>query len=195
MPPHSLILTIVDASMYVWMDWFGFNTGSAVAADGVIRMAMLLTQFSTATAAIAWMVVEWIKHGKPSVLVIVIVIVTGAVAGLVAITPVSSSVGPIGAIVIGFAFGVHGLGGTVGCILTGIFVSEILRGQGLAEGMTMGKQVGAQLIIIMVTTVYCGVLSLIILKIVDVTVGLRVDESEEQEGLDLSLHGERGYDL
>jgi Amt family ammonium transporter len=214
MPPHSLTLTIVGASM-LWVGWFGFNAGSAVAADGAAGMAMLVTQFSTATAAIAWMVIEWIKHGKPSVLGIV----TGAVAGLVAITPASGSVGPMGAIVIGFAsgvicfwgatslkqslgyddsldaFGVHGIGGIVGCILTGVFVSESLGGQGFAEGMTMGKQVGAQLISIIVTTVYCGVLSFIILKIVDETIGLRVDENDEQEGLDLSLHGERGYDL
>ena len=214
MPPHSLTLTVVGASM-LWVGWFGFNAGSAVAADGTAGMAMLVTQFSTATAAIAWMAVEWIKYGKPSVLGIV----TGAVAGLVAITPASGSVGPMGAIVIGFAsgvicfwgatslkqslgyddsldaFGVHGIGGIVGCILTGIFVSESLGGQGLAEGMTIGKQVGAQVLSIIVTIVYCGVLSLIILKIVDAIVGLRVDENEEQEGLDLSLHGERGYDL
>ena len=214
MPPHSLTLTVVGASM-LWVGWFGFNAGSAVAADGAAGMAMLVTQFSTATAAIAWMAVEWIKYGKPSVLGIV----TGAVAGLVAITPASGSVGPMGAIVIGFAsgvicfwgatslkqslgyddsldaFGVHGIGGIVGCILTGIFVSESLGGQGLAEGMTIGKQVGAQVLSIIVTIVYCGVLSFIILKIVDAIVGLRVDENEEQEGLDLSLHGERGYDL
>ena len=214
MTPHSLTLTVVGASM-LWVGWFGFNAGSAVAADGAAGMAMLVTQFSTATAAIAWMAVEWIKYGKPSVLGIV----TGAVAGLVAITPASGSVGPMGAIVIGFAsgvicfwgatslkqslgyddsldaFGVHGIGGIVGCILTGIFVSESLGGQGLAEGMTIGKQVGAQVLSIIVTIVYCGVLSLIILKIVDAIVGLRVDENEEQEGLDLSLHGERGYDL
>jgi len=214
MPPHNLTLTVVGASM-LWVGWFGFNAGSAVAADGAAGMAMLVTQFSTATAAIAWMAVEWIKYGKPSVLGIV----TGAVAGLVAITPASGSVGPMGAIVIGFAsgvicfwgatslkqslgyddsldaFGVHGIGGIVGCILTGIFVSESLGGQGLAEGMTIGKQVGAQVLSIIVTIVYCGVLSLIILKIVDAIVGLRVDENEEQEGLDLSLHGERGYDL
>jgi len=214
MTPHSLTLTVVGASM-LWVGWFGFNAGSAVAADGAAGMAMLVTQFSTATAAIAWMAVEWIKYGKPSVLGIV----TGAVAGLVAITPASGSVGPMGAIVIGFAsgvicfwgatslkqslgyddsldaFGVHGIGGIVGCILTGIFVSESLGGQGLAEGMTIGKQVGAQVLSIIVTIVYCGVLSFIILKIVDAIVGLRVDENEEQEGLDLSLHGERGYDL
>ena len=142
MPPHSLTLTVVGASM-LWVGWFGFNAGSAVAADGAAGMAMLVTQISTATAAIAWMFVEWAKHGKPSALGIV----TGAVAGLVAITPASGSVGPIGALVIGIvsgvvcfwgatslksqlgyddsldAFGVHGIGGIVGALLTGIFVA------------------------------------------------------------------------
>ena len=214
MPPHSLTLTVVGASM-LWVGWFGFNAGSALAADGAAGMAMLVTQVSTATAALAWMAVEWVKHGKPSVLGIV----TGAVAGLVAITPASGSVGPMGAIVVGFfsgvvcfwgatslkqklgyddsldAFGVHGIGGVVGCILTGIFVSEDLGGQGLAEGVTIGKQVVAQVLSLLVTIIYSGVLSFIILKIVDAIVGLRVDEDQEQEGLDLALHSERGYDL
>ncbi len=212
MTPHSLTLTIVGASM-LWVGWFGFNAGSAVAADGAAGMAMLVTQISTATAALAWMFVEWVKHGKPSVLGIV----TGAVAGLVAITPASGSVGPMGALVIGLAsgvlcfwgatslkqsmgyddsldaFGVHGIGGIVGCLLTGVFVAKGLGGQGLADGMTIGKQLGAQFISIIVTVVYCGVLSFIILKIVDATVGLRVEPDEEQDGLDLALHDERGY--
>jgi len=214
MPPHNLTLTVVGASM-LWVGWFGFNAGSALAADGTAGMAMLVTQISTATAALAWMAVEWAKHGKPSVLGIV----TGAVAGLVAITPASGSVGPMGAIVVGFAsgvicfwgatslkqklgyddsldaFGVHGIGGIVGCILTGIFVSSDLGGQGLADGVTIVKQVLAQIYSLLVTIIYSGVLSFIILKIVDAIVGLRVDEEQEQEGLDLSLHNERGYDL
>ena len=214
MPPHSLTLTVVGASM-LWVGWFGFNAGSAVAADGAAGMAMLVTQISTATAAIAWMFVEWAKHGKPSALGIV----TGAVAGLVAITPASGSVGPIGALVIGIisgvvcfwgatslktqlgyddsldAFGVHGIGGIVGALLTGIFVAEGLGGSGLAEGMTIGKQVWAQFLSIVVTVVWSGVLSFIILKIVDATVGLRVEEDEERMGLDLSQHNERGYNL
>ena len=176
MPPHSLTLTVVGASM-LWVGWFGFNAGSAVAADGAAGMAMLVTQISTATAAIAWMFVEWGKHGKPSALGIV----TGAVAGLVAITPASGSVGPIGALVIGIvsgvvcfwgatslkaqlgyddsldAFGVHGIGGIVGALLTGIFVAEGLGGVGLAEGMTIGKQVWAQFLSILVTLVWSGV--------------------------------------
>ena len=214
MPPHSLTLTVVGASM-LWVGWFGFNAGSAVAADGAAGMAMLVTQISTATAAVAWMFVEWAKHGKPSALGIV----TGAVAGLVAITPASGSVGPIGALAIGIvsgivcfwgatslksqlgyddsldAFGVHGIGGIVGALMTGIFVAEGLGGVGLAEGMTIGTQVWAQLLSIIVTVVWSGVLSFIILKIVDATVGLRVEEDEERQGLDLSQHNERGYNL
>ena len=214
MPPHSLTLTVVGASM-LWVGWFGFNAGSAVAADGAAGMAMLVTQVSTATAAVAWMFVEWAKHGKPSALGIV----TGAVAGLVAITPASGSVGPIGALAIGLvsgvvcfwgatslkaklgyddsldAFGVHGIGGIVGALLTGIFVSKGLGGNGLADGMTIGTQVWAQLLSIIITIAWSGILSFIILKIVDATVGLRVEEDEERQGLDLSQHNERGYNL
>jgi Amt family ammonium transporter len=211
MPPHNLTLTVVGASM-LWVGWFGFNAGSALAADGSAGMAMLVTHISTATAAIAWMLVEWSKHGKPSVLGIV----TGAVAGLVAITPASGHVGPMGALAIGLAsgivcfwgatslkqslgyddsldaFGVHGIGGIVGCVLTGIFAA---KGLGGLEDINIGEQLLAQLLSIIVTVVYCGVLSWVILKIVDATVGLRVDETQELEGLDLSLHDERGYDL
>ena len=214
MPPHSLTLTVVGASM-LWVGWFGFNAGSAVAADGAAGMAMLVTQISTATAAVAWMFVEWGKHGKPSALGIV----TGAVAGLVAITPASGSVGPIGALVIGLvsgvvcfwgatslkaklgyddsldAFGVHGIGGIVGALLTGVFVAKSLGGNGLAEGMTIGTQVWAQLLSIIITIAWSGILSFIILKIVDATVGLRVEEDDERMGLDLSQHNERGYNL
>ena len=214
MPPHSLTLTVVGASM-LWVGWFGFNAGSAVAADGAAGMAMLVTQISTATAAVAWMFVEWAKHGKPSALGIV----TGAVAGLVAITPASGSVGPIGALVIGLvsgvvcfwgatslksklgyddsldAFGVHGIGGIVGALLTGVFVAAGLGGNGLAEGMTIGTQVWAQLLSIIITIAWSGILSFIILKIVDATVGLRVEEDDERMGLDLSQHNERGYNL
>ena len=215
MPPHSLTLTVVGASM-LWVGWFGFNAGSALAADGAAGMAMLVTQISTATAALTWITIEWVKHGKPSVLGIV----TGAVAGLVAITPASGFVGPMAAIVIGLvsgvvcfwgatslkqslgyddsldAFGVHGIGGIVGCLLTGVFADPELGGMGFAEGITtIGQQVWAQFLSLVVTVVFSGVLSFIILKIVDAIVGLRVEENEEQEGLDLALHGERGYDL
>ena len=215
MPPHSLTLTVVGASM-LWVGWFGFNAGSALAADGAAGMAMLVTQISTATAALTWIAIEWVKHGKPSVLGIV----TGAVAGLVAITPASGFVGPMAAIAIGLvsgvvcfwgatslkqslgyddsldAFGVHGIGGIVGCLLTGVFADPELGGMGFAEGITtIGQQVWAQFLSLVVTVVFSGVLSFIILKIVDAIVGLRVEENEEQEGLDLALHGERGYDL
>ena len=215
MPPHSLTLTVVGASM-LWVGWFGFNAGSALAADGAAGMAMLVTQISTATAALTWITIEWVKHGKPSVLGIV----TGAVAGLVAITPASGFVGPMAAIAIGLvsgvvcfwgatslkqslgyddsldAFGVHGIGGVVGCLLTGVFADPELGGMGFAEGITtIGQQVWAQFLSLVVTVVFSGVLSFIILKIVDAIVGLRVEENEEQEGLDLALHGERGYDL
>ena len=213
MPPHSLTLTVVGASM-LWVGWFGFNAGSAVAADGAAGMAMLVTQISTATAAITWMFVEWGKHGKPSTLGIA----TGAVAGLVAITPASGSVGPIGAFVIGIAsgvicfwgavslkrqlgyddsldaFGVHGIGGIVGALLTGIFAAESLGGAGL-EKSSIGMQLWAQLLSILVTVVWSGVISFIILKIVDATVGLRVEEDDERMGLDISEHNERGYNI
>lgn len=212
MPPHSLTLTVVGASM-LWVGWFGFNAGSAVAADGTAGMAMLVTQVSTATAAITWMFIEWIKHGKPSVLGIV----TGAVGGLVAITPASGYVGPMGALVIGFAsgaicfwgattlkaklgyddsldaFGVHGIGGIVGALLTGVFAAEVLGGVGLENGIA--SQVWAQFLSVIVTILWSGVISFIILKIVDAIVGLRVEEDDERMGLDLSQHNERGYNL
>ena len=213
MPPHSLTLTVVGASM-LWVGWFGFNAGSAVAADGNAGMAMLVTQISTAAATLAWMLVEWGKHGKPSILGAV----TGAVAGLVAITPASGSAGPMGALIIGIAsgvicfwgattlkqklgyddsldaFGVHGIGGIVGAFLTGICASESLGGAGLAAA-SMGAQMKGQIISIVFTLVYSGVLSLILLKIVDAVVGLRVTQEDEVRGLDISLHDERGYDM
>jgi Amt family ammonium transporter len=216
-PPHSLVITVIGASM-LWVGWFGFNAGSALAADGAAGMAMLVTQVATASAAVTWMLVEWIKHGKPSVLGIV----TGAVGGLVAITPASGSVGPMGAIGIGVAsgilcfwgatslkhklgyddsldaFGVHGIGGIVGAVLTGVFAAESLGGQGFgatAAGVThtMGSQVFAQIVGVLFTVVYCGIGSFIILKIVDAIIGLRVAEEEEDRGLDISLHNEQGY--
>ena len=212
MPPHSLTLTVVGASM-LWVGWFGFNAGSALAANGTAGMAMLVTQISTATAAVTWMFIEWGKHGKPSVLGIV----TGAVGGLVAITPASGSVGPIGALVIGFvsgavcfwgatslksklgyddsldAFGVHGIGGIVGALLTGVFTAKVLGGVGMEN--SIGMQVWAQFLSIIITIVWSGGLSFIILKIVDAIVGLRVEEDDERQGLDISQHNERGYNL
>ena len=212
MPPHNLGYTIMGASM-LWVGWFGFNAGSAVAADGNAGMAMLVTQVATATAALTWMFAEWTTHGKPSVLGIA----SGAVAGLVAITPASGTAGPMGAIAIGAAaslgafiastkikrafgyddsldvFGVHAVGGIIGAILTGVFADASLGGKGLAEGMTIASQVMVQAKGVLFTVVYTAVASYIILKIVDLIVGLRVSEEEESEGLDTALHGERGY--
>ena len=215
MPPHSMTLTVVGASM-LWVGWFGFNAGSAVAADGSAGMAMLVTQIATGTAAISWMMVEWLSHGKPSALGIV----TGAVGGLVAITPASGSVGPMGALAVGVAagilcfwgatilkrklgyddsldaFGVHGIGGIVGALLTGIFAAESLGGQGFAQGVSsIGQQFGVQLVGVIVTIIYCALLSAIIFKIVDAVVGLRVNEDEEIQGLDIALHDEQGYNM
>lgn len=214
MPPHNLTYTIVGASM-LWVGWFGFNAGSAVAANGTAGMAMLVTQIATATAALAWMFVEWISHGKPSVLGIA----SGAVAGLVAITPASGSVGPEGALLIGIAagagcfyaatklkramgyddsldvFGVHAVGGIIGAILTGVFTDVSWGGSGLADGVTIGGQLWIQTKGVLFTIFYTGTLSIIILKVLDIVMGLRVSEEDETEGLDLVLHDERGYIL
>ena len=202
MPPHNLTLTIIGASL-LWVGWFGFNAGSAVAADSRAGMAMTVTQLATAVAALSWMFTEWIAKGKPSVLGIA----SGAVAGLVAITPASGFVGVTGAFVIGIAagvlcffaattvkrafgyddsldaFGVHCIGGIVGAILTGVFnVKEISK-----SDADMMVQLGA----VATTLVVSGVGSYIILKVIDMVIGLRVSEEEEREGLDVSLHGER----
>ncbi|HEX9811020.1 MAG TPA: ammonium transporter [Burkholderiales bacterium] len=214
MPPNNTGYTLVGAAL-LWVGWFGFNAGSAVAANGTAGMAMAVTQIATASAALGWMFSEWMSHGKPTILGIA----TGAVAGLVAITPASGFVGPMGAIVIGAiagvlcyvaatkvkrafgyddsldVFGVHAIGGIIGALLTGVFVSKGLGGVGLAEGVTMGKQVWLQIIGVVTTIVYCGVVTFIIIKVVDWIVGLRVTEEQETEGLDLALHDERGYNL
>ncbi|HEC15119.1 MAG TPA: ammonium transporter [Sedimenticola sp.] len=214
MPPHNLSLTLVGASM-LWVGWFGFNAGSELAADGVAGMAMAVTQIATAAAALGWMFSEWLSHGKPSVLGIA----SGAVAGLVAITPASGSVGPMGALVIGvvagigcfFAatrlkrafgyddsldvFGVHAVGGIIGAMLTGIFSASAFGGAGLGDGNnTVFAQLVAQAVGVIATLIYSGVATVVILKIVgSVTGGLRVTEEEEEIGLDLSCHDERGY--
>ncbi len=214
MPPNNLGYTLIGASM-LWVGWFGFNAGSAVAANESAGMAMLVTQIATATAALGWMFMEWISHGKPSVLGIA----TGAVAGLVAITPASGTAGPLGALAIGAAagivcfvtstklkralgyddsldvFGVHAVGGILGAILTGLFADASLGGAGLAEGMTIASQLWVQSKGVLFTIVYTAVLSYIILKVVDLVIGLRVTEEQETEGLDLALHDERGYIL
>jgi Amt family ammonium transporter len=212
MPPHNLGYTVMGASM-LWVGWFGFNAGSELAADGTAGMAMAVTQIATATAALAWMFAEWFSHGKPSVLGIA----SGAVAGLVAITPASGTAGPMGAILIGAAagvgcylaaaklkraigyddsldaFGVHAIGGIIGAMLTGVCVDASLGGAGLDEGVTIGSQLVTQSIGVGATLVYTGVVSLVLLKIVDVVIGLRVTEEQETEGLDTALHDERGY--
>ena len=212
MPPNSLVLTVVGASM-LWVGWFGFNAGSELAADGVAGMAMAVTHIATATAGFTWMMMEWMGRGKPSALGIA----TGAVAGLVAITPASGTVGPIGALGIGLAsavccyfaagalkrslgyddsldvFGVHGVGGFVGAILTGLFTAEMFGGSGLDNGI--GTQLGLQLYGAVVTIVYSGVVTFVIVKILDATMGLRVSPEEESDGLDITLHNERGFSL
>ena len=215
MTPHNLGYTIVGAAM-LWVGWFGFNAGSALAADGTAGMGMAVTQISAAAAALAWMFSEWMSHGKPSVLGIA----SGAVAGLVAITPASGFVGPMGALAIGFAagvgcfiaatrikrafgyddsldvFGVHAIGGTIGALLTGVFAATQFGGAGLSEGMNgIGAQVAVQALGVGATIVYTAVVSYVILKVLDIVIGLRVTEDQEIEGLDLALHDERGYNL
>ncbi|OJX71732.1 MAG: ammonia channel protein, partial [Magnetospirillum sp. 64-120] len=208
MAPANLSLAIIGASL-LWVGWFGFNAGSAAAADGRAGFAMLVTQVAAASAALAWMFAEWILRKKPSVLGAI----SGAVAGLVAITPASGFVGVGGALLIGLiagvvcfwgatglkhalkyddsldAFGVHGIGGIVGAVLTGVFAVESIGGTaGLLEGN--GGQVLTQLYGIVATIVYSAVASFILLKVIDMVIGLRVTPDEEREGLDLSLHGE-----
>ncbi len=215
MPPHNLGYTLIGASM-LWVGWFGFNAGSELAADGTAGMAMAVTQIATAAAALAWMFSEWFLHGKPSVLGIA----SGAVAGLVAITPASGSVGPMGALAIGavagvgcfFAatrlknvfgyddsldvFGVHAVGGIIGALLTGVFCAESLGGTGFGGEITsISGQVGVQIIGVLATVIYSGIASLVILKVIDSFIGLRVSEEQESEGLDLAQHDERGYNL
>jgi Amt family ammonium transporter len=216
--PHNLTMSFTGAGM-LWVGWFGFNAGSALAADGSAGMAMFVTHISAATGALTWMAIEWIKFGKPSGLGAI----TGMVAGLATITPASGSVGPAGALLIGLSggvvcyfattylkqrikiddsldvFPVHGVGGIVGTFLAGILVSGdlgILSGNGFAEGMTMGSQVAVQIIGILSVAAYTGILTFIILKIVGaITSGIRVTQEEEQMGLDITDHDERGYSL
>ena len=215
MPPHNLGYTMIGAAM-LWVGWFGFNAGSELAADGTAGMAMAVTQIATAAAALGWMFCEWLSHGKPSVLGIA----SGAVGGLVAITPASGSVGPMGALAIGIAagvgcflaattlkrkigyddsldvFGVHAVGGIIGALLTGVFAAEALGGTGFGSGISsIGGQVQTQAIGIIATIVYTGIVSFILLKVIDGVMGLRVNEEQEAEGLDVALHDERGYNL
>ena len=214
MPPHNLTMTVAGAAM-LWVGWFGFNAGSALAANGAAGMAMLVTHIGAAAGAMTWMAIEWIRFGKPSVLGIV----TGMVAGLGTITPASGFVGPGGALAIGLSAGtvcffatqflkrrlhvddsldvspVHGVGGVIGTLLTGVFVASALGGVGLPEGTSLGGQVLVQLLGVLVTLVWSGALSLGILKAIDGIIGLRVTAEDETQGLDVALHEERGYIL
>jgi len=214
MPPHNLTMTVIGACM-LWVGWFGFNAGSALAANGTAGMTMLVTHIGAATGSLTWMFCEWIRFGKPSVLGIV----TGMVAGLGTITPASGFVGPLGALVIGISAGlvcfmatnymkrslhvddsldvfpVHGVGGILGTTLTGVFAATTLGGVGFAEGMTMGKQVMTQITGVLVTAVWSGAVSYLLLKLIDAVVGLRVSIEHETEGLDTVLHNETGYNL
>jgi Amt family ammonium transporter len=211
--PHNLVLSVVGASL-LWVGWFGFNAGSALAANATAGMAMAVTQIATAASALSWMFLEWALRDKPSVLGMI----SGAVGGLVAITPAAGYVDPMGALLIGIAagiccywgatslkrmlgyddsldaFGVHGVGGIVGALLTGVFAVEAIGGSpGMIEGAP--GQVVTQAYGIVATIAYCAVVTFAILKVIQVTVGLRVDEATETVGLDIKLHGERAYDL
>ncbi len=217
MPPHNMTMTITGAAM-LWVGWFGFNGGSALAANGDAAMAMLVTHIAAAAGAMTWMFYEWIKYGKPTALGAV----TGMVAGLGTITPASGFVGPAGGLVIGIVAGivcfnavilikqqwkiddsldvfpVHGVGGIIGTLMVAVFASNelgIFSGQGLSEGMTIMSQLKVQVIGVAATIVYTAIATYVILKVVGRVTGLRVSAEEEQQGLDIVSHEERGYDL
>jgi Amt family ammonium transporter len=214
MPPHNLTMTVTGASL-LWVGWFGFNAGSALASNGAAGMAMLATHTAAAAGATAWMAIEWIRFGKPSVLGAV----TGMVAGLGTITPASGFVGPMGALVIGLTAGVvcffatqflkrtlkiddsldvfpvHGVGGFTGLMLTAVFSAAAFDGLGLPEGVTIGQQLVTQLIGAVATVAWSGIATFVILKVVNIIVPLRVSPEQENEGLDLVSHEERGYNL
>jgi len=212
MPPHSMVLTVAGAGM-LWVGWFGFNAGSAVAAGTDAGMAMLVTHISAAAASLTWAGIEWLKHGKPTVLGIV----TGMVAGLGTITPASGFVGPMAALVLGIlagaicytatqfikrmlkiddsldVFPVHGVGGLLGTVLAGVFVASQYGGAGLAAGVTISDQVMVQIMGVVAVIVWTAIVSFIVLKVVNAMVGLRVDEDEEVEGLDVRQYDQKGY--
>lgn len=213
-PPHSPVLTMMGAAM-LWVGWFGFNAGSALTSDGAAGMAMLVTHISAATASLVWMALEWARYGKPSL----VGIVTGMVAGLATVTPASGFVGPLGGFVCGLAggaicffatpwvkhrlriddsldvFAVHGVGGITGTMLTAIFAAPALGGLGLAEGASIGGHLFVQAAGIVIVAVWSVAISFVILKAIDLTIGLRVTREVETEGLDINAHGERGYSL
>ncbi len=214
MPPHSLTMTMIGASL-LWVGWFGFNVGSELAVDGIAAMVLVNTQLATAAAVLGWMFIEWMVKGKPSMLGAA----SGAVAGLVAITPACGFIGPMGAIILGIVagvvcfwavtslkgmfgyddsldvFGVHCIGGILGALGTGVLMAPSLGGVGYAEGVTMGGQVMKQAIAVGTTLVWSGVISLVLYKIIDATIGLRVPEEKEREGLDITEHGETAYHM
>ena len=215
MTPHNMALTVAGASM-LWVGWFGFNAGSALASGNAAGMAMAVTHISAAAASLAWMTCEWVRSGKPTVLGIV----TGMVAGLGTITPASGYVGPLGGLIIGISAGVvcyfatqyikrvlkiddsldvfpvHGVGGALGCLLTAVFYSNSFGGlQSADEVYSISSQFGVQAIGVVATVIWCAVITFFILKLVDMMVGLRVKEDEETEGLDIVLHNERGYNI
>ena len=199
----------------LWVGWFGFNAGSALAADGSAAMAMVVTQISAATASLVWMIAEWKKFGKPSLAGLV----TGTIGGLATITPASGFVGPVGALIIGVAaglvcfgavqvikprfnlddtldvFAVHGVGGIIGSLMTAFLALEIFGGGGLAEGMGVGQAFWVQSVGVLATGAWAGIGSWAILKAIDATVGLRVSQEQEFEGLDITTHGERAYEI
>ncbi|MGI9500772.1 MAG: ammonium transporter [Geminicoccaceae bacterium] len=213
-PPHNPGMTMAGAAM-LWVGWFGFNGGSALAADGAAGMAIAVTHISAALGALTWALIEWVKYGKPSS----VGLVTGMVAGLASITPASGFVGPIGAIIIGIAggaicqwvtamfkqrlkiddsldvFAVHGVGGIIGTLLVAFLATPSFGGLGLSEGQTAAGQFGVQVIALLAVAVWTAILTYIIVKVVGALVGLRVSEEVEIEGLDIRVHGERGYEL
>jgi len=213
-PPHAPWMTMAGACM-LWVGWFGFNAGSALAAGANAGMALLVTHISAATATLVWIFIEWTKYGKPSV----VGAVTGAIAGLASITPASGFVGPVAALVIGVVggafcyfmvgvvkrrfkiddsldvFAVHGVGGATGILLTAVFVDAALGGTGFAEGRSMGGQALIQLTGVVAVLLWSLVVSFVIAKVVHAVTGLRVSAETEEQGLDLRLHGERGYNM
>jgi len=212
MPPHNMTMTVTGAGM-LWVGWFGFNGGSALAANGVAGMALLVTHIAASAGALTWMFIEWARFGKPSVLGVV----TGMVAGLGTVTPASGFIGPAGALGLGIVAGgvcftatqtikrvlkiddsldvfpVHGIGGMLGSLLTAVLACKSFGGFGLAEGTTVSGQLGVQAIAVVTVALWCGVVTFALLKGLDVLVGLRVNPDVETEGLDISLHEEKGY--